>query len=307
MRVFLPVRGHANDVPLPLRFGIQITDSSQENMTLHDPSYDDEGTNGQRPVEIERGNCHYLGTLEIKTPTGELLKSEYCRVVLEMPNRDDRAPKVITIMAADSELVKGDSTVTRHLGGMKKNGRITNKDLLECFHPAYIEGRIRDSNDCEMVWQEYSSKHDSKLEVSDSVNRSVMNGLAADQQHFESLMSVHDLDEVPLTAALTYIPMNLPNVKYDYVMADAYVHDVQRIADRIHVTVTNSKGVVQTLKSFPLNDKTRHLAAFHEYAFDYLQSRIEQRAKFAIEKSGTLAESVTAIALQMNRIGIEKF
>ncbi|MDC0404234.1 hypothetical protein OAM26_04300 [Porticoccaceae bacterium] len=307
MKVFLPVRGHANAVSLPLRFGIRITDESQQFMVLHDAAHDEEGTNGQRPSEIERGNHHYVGTLEIKSPSGQILSSEHCRVVLETPSRSDQSPKVITIMDADRSLVKGDNSVTQHLGGMKKSGRITDEDLLECFHPAYVAGKIRNSNDCEMVWTDYSERSQGALEVDDPVNRSVVSGLAADQKQFTELMSVSDVNEVPLTAPLTYVPMNLPNVRYDYVMADAYVHDVQRVDDRIHLTVTNSKGSKQTLKSFPLNEKTRHLAKFHEYAFGYLESRVEQRAKFAIEKSGTLAESVTAIALQMNRIGIEKF
>ena len=46
-----------------------------------------------------------------------------------------------------------------------------------------------------------------------------------------------------------------------------------------------------------------HLAAHHQKTFEYLQSRIGQRAHFAVCMSepckGFLAESVTSIALQL--------
>ena len=92
------------------------------------------------------------------------------------------------------------------------------------------------------------------------------------------------------------------NVKYRYVMAEAYIVDTGRENKRIWVDVINSKGQTQRLCSFARRSRLSH---HHEKTFDYLSARKEQRGLFAICVSsryrGLLAESVTSIALQLMR------
>lgn len=59
------LNGHANNESLPLRFGISIVHKYQQYPNLVDPLFDEKGTLSQRQNEIESGNKHYLGKLQI--------------------------------------------------------------------------------------------------------------------------------------------------------------------------------------------------------------------------------------------------
>ena len=72
--------------------------------------------------------------------------------------------------------------------------------------------------------------------------------------------------------------------------------------EKIWIEVLGTSGEHTRLHSFKQRD---HLAVHHQNALRYLQSRIGQRAHFAVCMSqpckGFLAESVTSIALQLMR------
>jgi hypothetical protein len=98
--------------------------------------------------------------------------------------------------------------------------------------------------------------------------------------------------------------LSIPNVKYKYVMADTYIEDVRIEDDMIKFKCIDSKGEPREMHSFKLSPR-KHLSSLHQYAFEYLKSRQEQRALFAVCNSdpckGFFAESVTAISLQLMR------
>ena len=154
MKVFLNIFGHTNNASLPLRMGIVITEKHQQFAELVDASYDEKGTNGQRPSEIESGNRHYTGILEIPNADKNLNAPHRleCRIVLGEPKNSEQSPPIITILMKNSNA--GDMTVTKHIEGMLKRGKITVQDLISVFHPAYVRGEIKSSNDCEDLYRE---------------------------------------------------------------------------------------------------------------------------------------------------------
>lgn len=298
MEVFLGVNGHANSLSLPLRLGMRITELHQQFARLEPAEFDEAGTRSQRQNEIVEGRRHYLGTLVIPRETGEggepyLLD---CRVVLGEPSSANQRPRVITVLRADNN--KGDLTVTRHLEGMLKRGKITNDDLIRVFHPAYVRGELQSSNDCEEVFSQHVQVPADTITSNDQTSRAILCDPAPLIQAVEDVVS----NDGTLKAPLTFKPMVIPGVKYQYVMAEAYIADVMIDGDVINVTFINSRGEEQVARSFKPRD---HLVEHHRRTFAYLSDRKEQRAFFALCNSepcrGFLAESVTSIALQIMR------
>jgi hypothetical protein len=296
MNVYLGLNGHANSESLPLRFGIYITEHHQQFCTLEDAFFDNDGTNSQRHNEIDRGNKHYLGSLIIPSSIkGEISSKFPCRLVLGQPSNSNQLPPVITILRLDNNI--GDITITKHISGMIKRGRITKFDLINCFHPAYLAGEIKDSNDCEEIFHKLRSSNPVKIEISGKMDELVLESADEIKRAVESFSN----DNVDLLSPPTYEKLNLSDkVKYGYVMVDAYIEDVWRDSDKVRVKIINSKGHIQDLHSFKIRD---HLAIHHDYTYDYLKSRIHQRGHFAVCMSppckGYMAESVTSIALQL--------
>ncbi|MFS1982613.1 hypothetical protein BCU00_001680 [Vibrio breoganii] len=270
---------------------------------LDNSNYDDIGTKGQRQNEIQAGRRHYVGDLFIPKPNNSGYYPAFnCRVILDTPKSPEHKPALVTILSTKSN--KGDMTVTRHIEGMLKRGKITTDELIEYYHPAYIRGEIKDSNDCEEIWDEKIRPNALEVQTIGVANAAIKQGMLSSTSNFKSVME-KDTDE--LRSPLFFSKIHLPNVKNEYVMADAYIDKVTRENGYIIIDYINSKGVEKTMMSFPLNERLSHLSALHDYTFEYLVSRQKQRAKFAICISprymGTLAESVTAIALQISRRG----
>jgi hypothetical protein len=185
---------------------------------------------------------------------------------------------------------------------MLKKGKITSEDLINIFHPAYLRGGLLSSNDCEEI---YDREVRPKASVASSNDPTAETLLRTPNAVVEAMESASDEEDRALRAPLSFKDLPIPGVKLQYVMADAFIWNV-RIEDMvIKFTCINSRGIDQEMHSF----KSRpHLVHLHEYAFRYLKDREEQRAMFAICNSepcrGFLAESVTAIALQMMRAGV---
>lgn len=309
MKVYIPLYGHTNTTSLPLRFGVKLEAINQCFCELSDAIFDEDGTNQQRADEIHKGRKRYSGSLRIPSANpSEVYGPFNCTVVLEPPGRPDQQMRVITIMSSDKESIKGDLTVTRHIEGMMKNGQITTNDLINVFHPAYKQGLINTSNDCEKIWYELIKDNASISKDLNNTNSQILASFSSQNSNFEEVMDVSDIKEVDLKAPLTYKKLVIPGVNYEYVMADAYIENVRKVGNQIAFQYINSKGKASTMYSFPLAPHLSHLASLHEYAYEYLANRQEQRAKIAICISknylGTFAESVTAIALQVKRAGL---
>ena len=313
MKVFVPQFKHINKSVLPLRFGVSITQTHQSFCELTNYQYDDEGTKRQRGDEKSRGNKHYLGTLivnnEDRNDQPINLKG---RFVISPPREGHERDVVVTALREDIENLKSDIAVTKHLEGMLKRGRVTTQEIIEYFHPEYMSGKINESNDLEDVFQNLIRPI--KAQALPSVTK-------ADQGILESadeiIASIDELElegkesgsknEVSLNRRrpLTFKPLHLkPSVKFEYVMAEAYVVDAGRTDGKVWVECINSKGETQRLQSFTLRS---HLAHHHDHAAQYLVNQKGERAFFAIcvspQYEGVLAESVTSIALQLMQQG----
>lgn len=299
MKVFIGLNSHSNKVSLPLRFGLNLTEQHQRIAELSNPVFDAIATDAQRPDEIARMRKHYTGCLVVPHESGIAAKPYAldCRVVLELPPDDSRAPSVITVLPIST--VKGDATVTRHLEGMLKKGRISSRDLLDVFHPAYLRGDIADSTDCEDVFRRHLEKVVPVISTDDSLGQQVASNAEPVVRLVEAVAeSQPDLVEGPPRFSAV-VPLK---TKYQYVFADAYLRDVWLSDGRINVKCIGSNGEEVTLQSFSVRP---HLAEHHQRAYEYLVDRKEQRAVFAVCVSppykGVVAESVTSIALQLMR------
>ena len=297
MKVFIGLNGHTNQESLPLRFGISITETHQQFASLEDDSFDPNGTNRQRQDEIERGNKHYRGTLAI--PNVEQGKEPYrclCRVVLGIPKNDQQSPPVVTILT--QEYSHGDLTVTKHISGMVKRGRISLEDIINFLHPEYMAGNVKDSNDVEEIYSSTILPSRSDPITSTSINDAAIIESSSDILNVIESFSIED-SELLSVPTFKKIPLN-NKVKYNYLMADAYIADAYMKDDKIFIDVIGTNTEITHLHSFKQRD---HLFHHHQISLKYLQSRIGQRAYFAVCTSkpckGFLAESVTSISLQL--------
>jgi hypothetical protein len=297
MKVFLGLKGHANSESLPLRFGLQITEIHQQFATLENAVFDELGTNKQRPDEVERGNRHYLGDLCIPNIVkGEAPICHSCRIVLGSPKHSNQAPPVVTILR--QEYSHGDITVTKHISGMVKRGRITVLDIINFLHPSYIDGNIADSNDIEEIYANVISPSREPKIISTSRSD---DAIIESADEIKKIINDFSIDDSELTAPLKFSPMKLNDkVKYAYSMADAYIENAWIENGKILIDVIGTNGQIKRLHSFK---QRYHLMQHHKLALDYLQSRIGQRGYFALCMSdpckGFLAESVTSITLQL--------
>lgn len=305
MQIYLSIYGHTNNASLPLRMGITITEKHQQFATLEAVKFDDVGTSSQRQDEIERGNRHYKGTLLIPNENRTIDKPYQfdCRVVLGAPKSSEQRPPVITLLRLDGN--RGDMTVTAHIERMLKRGQITTSDLIEVFHPAYIRGEIQSSNDCEDIFRNNIASIKIPTSNADPVGQEILKN---PEPILRTLID-NEVEGVQLKAPPIYKKLIIPGVKYQYVMADAYIEDVRIENDAIVFNCIDSQGENRRIHSFKLSPR-KHLSALHNYAFEYLKSRQEQRAMFAVCNSdpckGFLAESVTAISLQLMKTDIGK-
>ena len=304
MEIFINEHGKLNKAVLPLRFGFSINQTHQSFATLSNAVFDRKGTSTQRGDEIERGNKHYLGNLIVnKENKNDGYHEHKGRFIIAPPPHGRDLDRLITALREDGENLKNDIATTKHLEGMLKRNKITTNEIIEHLHPAYITGKIMESNDIEDIFTEIivPSRIKTNFPMSD-----VDQGFAEEGDEITGAaedIDVEDEGEYEEIAPLVYKKLNLkPSIKYTYVMADAHILDAGKGDDHIWLKVINSKGVEQVLKSFSIR---AHLSHHHERAFEYFSSRKGQRAFMAIcntgKYSGVLAESVTSIYLGLMR------
>lgn len=304
MQVYIDKDAHINKSVLPLRFGISITQTHQTEGIIKKAQFDKKDTDMQKAWERKRGRKVYRGTLVFKK-VNEKEGSHYCKgkFAIEPQKKGNGCKKVVTALRLDIEKLEDNNTITKHLEGMLKREQVSTDEIIKFLHPAYLDGKIRDSNCLEDVLRET---------VAPSQPKSGLPKSASDQAIIESGPTItktaneidvdYDEDEEDIKP-LVFKKLNLkPSIKYDYVMADAHVLDAGQGNNYIWVKVINSKGVEQELQSFLVRE---HLSHHHDRALEYFKSRIGGRAFMAIcvseEFKGVLAESVTSIALDLMR------
>ena len=299
MDIYFSKFGHSNKSVLPLRFGVSISEKHQQYCYLENYHFDKEGTDRQRPDEIAKGRNHYLGTLVIPPPEpiGENINL-HGRWIIQKPTVEQRRPSLVTVLREDLDDFRSDLTVTKHLEGMLKRNKVNTEEIIDYMHPAYLQGKIQNSNDLQEILENEIIPNRDYPKALPPSNGGIIDVPPPDVPQ-EPEEDHSDEERSPLV----FEPLKMKaSIKYRYIWADAFILDVGLSDRKLWVSVINSKGEEQTIESFEIRN---HLIAHHEYALKYLESRKGQRAFFAICVSdpyvGTLAESVTSIALELMR------
>lgn len=304
LNVFINLYRHINSSVLPLRYGYQLSERHQRFAQIKDAEFDSKATDNQRGDERKKGRKHYRGILKVKNENKSLKSHEFeGQWVLEPPFRDDEYNSIVTGFRPSLENLRGSLSVTRHIDGLLKDNKINATDIIDYLHPLYLEGNIKTSNDVQAAYEKsilpikqgkpiISAGGDDNIVDSGADIVNVAGTLPGDNSG--------DPTSDDLKLPLKYKKLPLKSVKYDYVMADAFIEDAGTQDNKIWVKLINSKGKKQTLYSFSTRE---HLKEHHEVSLNYLKSRIGHRAVLAIctspPYSGVLAESVTSIALQL--------
>lgn len=296
MKIFIPFNGHANKFTFPLRFGYVLEKSECWNASFEDEEFDPKGTEDQRKSDRDKGRKHYLGTLIFESPEKGIQIREKIRGVLEMPTSSDKLPLLVTVLGTEN--TKGDNTISPFLEGLHQKGKITTEEIRTVFHKAYVEGRILNANDVQEIFE-------SEIQSKAQVDRAE----PALQQHPEVVAEATNtpaIEDVDLHSPMTVKPLPIPGVKLTYAMANAYIENVRISDDKIWFDAIDENGQKQSFHSFKLSTRP-YLSHLHDYAFEYFKEREEQRAVFAFCTTdycfGFIAESVTAISLQMMKAG----
>ena len=303
MEIFINLQGKLNKASLPLRFGFSLSQQHQSFATLDNEEYDPIGTERQRGDEINQGRKHFLGTLIVnKEQKNDGQYIQKGRFVIAPPPPDRDLHRLVTVLRNDAENLKNDIATSRHLEGMHKRSRITTVEIIRYLHPAYLEGKITESNDIEDILTDLiiPNRPKAKLILSTSEQGFVESGPEITDA-IDDIDVDEDTDDGEKITPLVFKKLDLkPSIKYSYVMADAHILDAGKRDDLIWVRVINSKGIEQELRSFSVR---AHLSHHHDRALEYFKSRIGERGFMAIcvsdKYNGVLAESVTSIALDL--------
>ena len=99
--------------------------------------FDDVKTQSQKPIEIKRGNQHYVGTLT-HSITGTEINN--IRLVLAKQDNNRQARAVVSVLMTDGPLA--DRAVTDLIRDMRQQGEITPEFIVASLHPLYRDGKI---------------------------------------------------------------------------------------------------------------------------------------------------------------------
>ena len=304
LKVFINLYRHINSSVLPLRYGCKLSERHQRFAEIRHAEFDEKATDNQRGDEREKGRKHYKGILVVKNKNRSLRNHEFeGQWVLEPPFRDNEYDSVVTGFRPSLENLRGSLSVTRHIDGLLKDNKINSTDIIDVMHPLYLDGNIKTSNDVQSAYETLilPGKQSKPIISTGSDDGIVGNGndIVSTAGALSGDTSGDPIGD-DLKMPLRYEKLPLKSVKYEYVMADAFIENAGVEGNKIWVKVINSKGEEQTLYSFATRE---HLKVHHEVSLDYLKSRVGHRALLAIctsaPYSGVLAESVTSIALQL--------
>ena len=305
MQIHIQLHGKANKISLPLRFGIHLTEQHQVKAQLEDFSYDENGTKMQSEYERDKGRRHYIGTLKLLPPSHSADDIRVkLRAVIQDPHVNHFDPALVTVLGV--EQTPGDNAVTKHLEGMLQRHRITIEDIRTIFFNEYTNGNIRDSNDLETVFSTKIAPN-AVVEPGDRTSETI----AENPEEITAIIDNAPIDssDEGLKKPMSIYPLNIPSTKYSYVLAEAYIENVTITDDRICFEYVDNYGQLTPIKSFKMSNFPR-LRKLHKTAIEYFKERDGSRAFFSIciadnYADGLLAESVTAISLQLMRRGIK--
>jgi hypothetical protein len=288
---------HAKEDSIPLRLGRYL---SGDRVYLEDIEEDEDGTNGQKPNEIDRGNWHALADLWLEAVGGESLGR--WRFVLGRPHEDWQDAPVVTVLPVNRDSIKSEGALSLLLQRERKSGKhawLTPIYVAEVLHDLYRNERLRHVEDLsehirerdkapliekhQNALRENAELHAQNTELQDNLRvkdseilqlRSALQGLPVSTAE-PSSEQVGSVAEEPGKQVTDIWPSRKPNSPYHNVGLEATVKRVERLGERIRLTYTDTKGKPRDVTDFGYE-------GFVEPVFEYLKSRKDQRAVFIL-------------------------
>lgn len=265
---------------------------------------DDEGTNGQKPNEIERGNWHAIADLWTEAEAGESLGR--WRFVLGKPREDWQDPPVVTVLPVDRSSIRSEGALSLLLQRERQSGKhewLTPSYVAETLNELYRSDRLRHVEDLSEHIRERDKaplvkKHqqalqnnaelqaeirekDAVIEQKDAEIDQLRTALATLPSRPPELSSATpaSASEEPGKQVTVVWPSRKPNSPYRNVGLEATVIEVERVGDRIRLTFIDTKGRRKDVTDFGYE-------GFVDPVFRYLKSREGQRAVFILTWKG---------------------
>lgn len=295
---------HAMDDSIPLRVGRCLT---ADKVFLEDCEEDDEGTNGQRPAERERGNRHVVAELWPADETNGSLGR--WRIVLGKPREKWHDPPVVTVLPVDPSTIKTEGTLTEVLKRERESGKhdwLTPRYIAEVLHDLYRRGQL---SRVEQLTEHIRERD--KAPLVEEHEKAVRRSTALQAENAELQGTLRERDAVieekdaelkQLRVALASLPQSAPpprgdqerslvpepgkqvtdvwssrkpNSPYRNVGLEATVVRVDPLGHRIRLTFIDRDGNPHQVEDFGYQ-------GFIEPVYDYLKSREGQRAVFIL-------------------------
>lgn len=288
---------HAKEDSIPLRLGRFLLG---DKIYLENVVHDEEGTNGQKPTEIDRGNWHAIADFWLEEIGGEFLGR--WRFVLGKPREDWQDPPVVTILPVDRSTIKSEGALSMLLQRERQSGNhewLTPKYVAEVLFCLYKDGRLRHIEDLSEHIRVRDKaplleKHQQAIQLSaelksqnfellgeiktkDAEIEQLRTALATLNSKFNepSIESIASISEERGKQVTDVWTSRKPNSPYRNVGLEATVIKVSSSGNRIHLSFIDTKGRQQDVTDFGYE-------GFVEPVYRYLKSREGQRAIFIL-------------------------
>jgi len=288
---------HAKEDSIPLRLGRCLT---KDKIYLENIEYDEKGTNGQKPDEIERGNRHAIADLWLEAEAGESLGR--WRFVLGRPREDWQDPPVVTVLPVDRSSIKSEGALSLLLQRERKSGKhewLTPSYVAQVLFELYRGGELRHIEDLGEHIRERDKaplveQHQQALQQNAELktqNVELQGEIRTKDAEIEQLRTalatlpsrlaernsatIASTNEEPGKHVTDVWPSRKPNSPYLNVGLEATVIRVEPFGNRIRLSFIDTKGRQQDVTDFGYE-------GFVDPVFQYLKSREGQRAIFIL-------------------------
>lgn len=288
---------HAKEDSIPLRIGRCLP---SDKVYLEGIEKDEEGTAGQKPNEIERGNWHAIADLWTDAEAGESLGR--WRFVLGKPREDWQDPPVVTVLPVDRSTIKSEGALSLLLQRERQSGKhqwLTPSYVAETLNELYQRGKlrhvenlsehIRERDKAPLVQQHQQAlQHNAELQGEVRAKDAVIEQKDAEIDQLRTALAtlppqlpqpgsavLASVTEQPGKQVTAVWPSRKPNSPYRNVGLEATVIEVERVGDRIRLVFIDTKGKRQDVTDFGYE-------GFVEPVFRYLKDRERQRAIFIL-------------------------
>ncbi len=170
---------------IPLRFGKLLTNK----YGYLQGQLDEKETKWQKPVELRKGNKHYIGDF---FQDDKLLVSNARFVLAKQKDYEYYRPAISVLTKNNSLATRGVSDIIR---GLREANKITPKQIAEYYHPLYVAGRFE--NEQEFFQTLVDLKADEKLNDKLSIYKNEIQQkiLEYDQKLYDKEKKIEDKDK----------------------------------------------------------------------------------------------------------------